>query len=92
MLDKKSIVLEIFWRICVLTQDGHYAPIEDDPIEETDMFQDTLKELLSNIGDQREVIRMNANTGKKDNEEIVGKFSKNTLNDNGKRLIRTCET
>lgn len=72
-----------------------YGPTEDSRIPEKDEFMDTLKEEIEKINTSQEIIiagDINGRTGKRRNDDTVGPFGEDTLNDNGERIIELCET
>ncbi|MBV2145728.1 MAG: hypothetical protein KTM48_03335, partial [Wolbachia endosymbiont of Pissodes strobi] len=77
-------------RITVL---GIYTISDDEPVAIKDAFFEKLNEVLTDIGDTRDVIMLgdfNSRTGKKINNRVVGPYGEDNINDNGMRLIDLC--
>ncbi|XP_056635532.1 craniofacial development protein 2-like [Diorhabda sublineata] len=69
---------------------GTYGVNEDDTVNNKDDYFECLSEEISKVGTSREVIilgDLNARTGKKIDDQIVGRFGEEVTNDNGNRLI-----
>ena len=72
---------------------GTYGPNDDARVEEKTEYYELLEEIISQIGQTREVIilgDLNARTGTRTNDKIIGPYGENTTNENGNRLIEMC--
>lgn len=70
-----------------------YAPTENATESLKDTFEDELVAILEDIPSNKEVLLMgdlNAITGSKQNDNIVGKYGEQVCNKNGERLINLC--
>lgn len=70
-----------------------YAPSNDETIAIKDDHDNTLHEILDNIGNKKEIILLgdfNAHVGAKRNDIIVGPHGDPDINDNGERLTDLC--
>ena len=73
---------------------GAYSPTDDSTVEEKEHFYETLKNEIEKVKNKYEVVLMgdlNARTGQKIGSDIVGQYGEDVTNDNGLRLIETCE-
>lgn len=73
---------------------GVYATNDHALLEKKKEYFEQLSKQISKVGTSREIIvtgDMNGTTGTKDNTEVVGKYGKGTVNNNGKRLIEIFE-
>lgn len=73
---------------------GVYSPTEDASAGEKDQFYDVLKSEIEQINNRKELIIMgdlNGRVGKKIKGKVVGRYREDIVNDNGIRLIETCE-
>jgi exonuclease III len=72
---------------------GIYAPTNSYPEKAKDQFWETLKDVLDKISSTCEIFLMgdfNARVGKKDNQ-IVGTFGEEEINNSGERLKEVCD-
>lgn len=72
-----------------------YAPSDDERKDTKQEFFEKIDETLTEIGNNREVIMLgdfNSRTGREKNNNVVGPFGEETINDNGRSLIHLCET
>lgn len=64
---------------------SHYEPV----VVKDQLFE-KLEKFITNIGNSREIITLgdlNIRTGKTHNDEVVGPFGENNVNDNSKRCL-----
>jgi hypothetical protein len=72
---------------------GVYAPINSYPEKGKDQFWETLKDVLDKISSTSEIFLMggfNARVGKED-DQIVGRFGEEEINNNVERLKEVCD-
>lgn len=73
---------------------GIYAVNDDEPLNVKDSFFQHLNDEIQRIGATREVILLgdfNSRTGKRINDNIVGRYGEDKINNNGERLIAVCD-
>ncbi|KAK4883910.1 hypothetical protein RN001_000181 [Aquatica leii] len=71
-----------------------YAPNDYATVVKKDLFYQELTKVIDNIADRKELIilgDLNARTGSRNNDLIVGQYGENVVNDNGDRLIELCQ-
>ena len=71
-----------------------YAPTNDSIDRIKDKFYEDLNIILENINQSQEMIIMgylNARIGSRDDDDVVGKFGEEVVNNNGERLIEFCK-
>lgn len=94
LLNKRIIQLDITWKGWNIAVIGAYVPTDNAAKRENDNFYETLRELIKQIGNRKEILLLgdlNARMGHQENNTIVGSFVENKENDNGHRLINFCE-
>ena len=67
---------------------------EDEPQERKNEFYTSLNRVIDEIGASRELIiagDLNSRVGRKENNNIIGPFGEDVMNDNGERLFAFCE-
>lgn len=72
---------------------GVYGPNDDDTVDNKRDFYEDLGEVVDECSDSSEMLIMgdfNGRVGRKINDEIVGQWGEDTINDNGRRLIDFC--
>lgn len=77
-----------------LTILGVYSINDDAIVAKKDQFYEQLNCEIVKVGNTRELIvigDMNARTGKKQQDKVVGQYGEDVLNDNGCRIITICE-
>lgn len=73
---------------------GVYAPNDDATLLVKEEFYTKLSEVILTLGNKKELILLgdfNARVGRKVNDQVVGQYGEDVLNDNGTRLIEICE-
>ena len=78
-------------KLCIL---GIYAISDYENVLVKEDFLGKLNEVIAEIGNSREILiagDFNSRTGKKINNQIVGPFEEEVINDNGDKLIDVCE-
>lgn len=73
---------------------GVYAVNDDEPVSVKETFFQQLNDEVLKIGTSRELIilgDLNSRTGRKQNDNIIGRHGEDTSNDNGERLITVCD-
>lgn len=71
---------------------GIYAMNDNAPKQEKNSFCEILDDTVERIPEHKELLiigDLNSRVGK-DNDDVVGKFGEDTLNDNGRRLVNFC--
>lgn len=85
--------IKIFGRSIVIV--AVYAPTDDSALEIKDKFETTLTDVISKIGNRKEIILMgdfNGRTGAKQNDNVIGQYGEGNVNDNGIRITGICES
>ncbi|XP_056647320.1 craniofacial development protein 2-like [Diorhabda sublineata] len=93
-ISDRTIKVNVNLKGCKITIIATYGPNEDARVDEKEKYYETLNELISQTGNDREIIilgDLNARTGKETKHEIIGPYGENTRNDNGSRLIDVCQ-
>jgi len=92
-IDERIMKLEIeIWGHSIVII-AAYGPTEDTNVTIKDDFESKLASLLDNIGNRKEILLMgdlNARTGTEQEDNVIGKFGENVVNENGLRLIELC--
>lgn len=71
-----------------------YAISDDEPTDKKDDFFCRLNSVIQSVGNNREIILLgdfNSRTGSQRSHPVVGPFGEDRSNDNGNRLIDTCQ-
>ena len=80
--------LKIYGRNLVIL--GAYGPTDDSPVPEKENFMEALHEEVLKIKHKEEVIiagDLNGRVGKKKNDNTIGQFGEDVMNDNGERIV-----
>lgn len=94
-VDEQIITMDIYKNGETIVIIGTYAPSDDSDASTKDAFYDKLKDVLINTGHTKEVCILgdfNARVGRKENNNIVGRYGEERVNSNGERLLDLCQS
>lgn len=87
-----SITIKIYGKeYCIVAA---YAPTEDSTIAVKDDFYEVLTNKLDTVRNTRRLILagdINARVGQRKNDQVVGRWGEDIVNDNGNRCIQMCQ-